>query len=312
MGKPPFRALPVKRRSAKVGRMFRKFIPALLLALSLALPACTSGPVASASAASGQEWTFRKSDLPLDPGYRFGVLGNGMRYIIRHNATPPGQGEVRLLIAAGSTAEREDELGYAHFIEHMAFNGSTRVPEGEMVKLLEREGLAFGADTNASTSFDTTLYKLNLPRNDPALLDTALMLMRETASELTFDADAIERERGVILSEKRVRDTYALRDLMDQLQFLYPAALFVQRLPIGTNETLNAVTSEKLRRLYSRIYTPGNATVIVVGDFDPDAVEAGIRRHFADWKRARTAARPDAGPVDPALAGRLAQRPMAR
>jgi len=277
--------------------MLRKFIPALLLALA----ACAPNPHSLASA--GPAWTIEESDLPVDPAFRFGELPNGMRYILRSNATPPGQGQVRLHIDAGSNSEHDDELGYAHFVEHMAFNGSTRVPEGEMVKLLEREGLAFGADTNASTNFDFTLYKLDLPRNDPALLDTALMLMRETASELTITQEAVERERGVIFSEKRVRDTYALRNLMDSLNFFYPGAHFVQRLPIGTDETLNAANSDKLRAFYSRIYTPSNATLIVVGDFDLDMVEAEIRKHFASWEAAPAPPKPDVGPVDPALSG---------
>src|SRR5690606_40868794 len=110
------------------------------------------------------------------------------------------------------------------FVEHMVFNGSTRVPVGAMLRLLEREGRAFGADTNASTGFDQTLYKLNLPRNDETLLDPALMVMRETASELTFDQEAVEREKGVILSERRVGDTYAFRNTIDNFDFLFPDA----------------------------------------------------------------------------------------
>ncbi len=280
---------------------------AALSAFSLALGsplAYAEAPAPANAAATSAGWAFEQSDLPVDPAFRFGRLDNGMRYIIRHNETPQGQGEVRLHIDAGSTAERDDELGYAHFIEHMAFNGSTHVPEGEMIKLLEREGLAFGADTNASTNFDATVYKLNLPRNDPALLDTALMLMRETASELTFEPDAVEREKGVILSEKRARDTYALRNLMDSLGFFYPGAHFVDRMPIGTAETLNAATAEALRGLYSRVYTPENSVLVVVGEFDPELVEAAIRNHFADWAPGVTIDGPGEGPVDTGIAGR--------
>jgi len=282
--------------------MLRKFLPALLLALA----ACAAQPGAIAEApapAARSAWAFEDSDLAPDPAFRFGRLDNGMRYIVRRNGTPAGQGQVRLLIKAGSSSETPGELGYAHFIEHMAFNGSTHVPEGEMVKLLEREGLAFGADTNASTTFDATLYKLDLPRNDPALLETALMLMRETASELTFDPEAVEREKGVILSEKRERDTFALRNVMERFQFLYPGAHFVQRWPIGTVETVQAADSARLRGLYRRIYTPGNATLVVVGDFDPDAVEAAIKARFASWAAAPTPAEPDQGPVDAARVG---------
>ncbi|KRA83899.1 M16 family metallopeptidase [Altererythrobacter sp. Root672] len=275
----------------------RSLFAAFLLATSV--PALAQ----PAPVAPEHEWPFEKSDLPADPAYRFGRLDNGMRYIIRSNGTPAGQAMVQFWINSGSVAETEQERGYAHFIEHMSFNGSTRIPEGEMVKLLEREGLAFGPDTNASTSFDTTLYMLNLPRNDPALLDTALMLMRETASELTFNPEAVEREKGVVLSERRVRDTYDYRDTIDGLEFFYPGARFVDRMPIGTFETLQAATPEKLRELYQRIYRPENTAIIVVGDFDADKVEAEIREHFASWQPASIIPETDPGPIPFDLAG---------
>ncbi|MBP6554799.1 MAG: insulinase family protein, partial [Novosphingobium sp.] len=130
----------------------------LLFALSistLALAACAPQVKGvSSTAAPEPGWAFEKSDVPVDPGYRFGKLPNGMRYVIRQNATPKGTALVRMQIDAGSLDEAENERGYAHYVEHMAFNGSTNVPEGEMVKLLERHGLAFGADTNASTGFE--------------------------------------------------------------------------------------------------------------------------------------------------------------
>ncbi|MEO6387737.1 MAG: insulinase family protein [Croceibacterium sp.] len=283
--------------------MIRRILLAAFLATT-ALPAhAQSAAPATPGVAEEHEWPFAKSDLPPDPAYRFGRLENGMRYIIRPNGTPAGQASVQFWVDAGSTAETEDERGYAHFIEHMAFNGSTHVPEGDMVKLLEREGLAFGADTNASTDFETTVYKLDLPRNDPALLDTALMLMRETASELSFTPEAIDRERGVVLSEKRTRDGYQWRDLVDGLAFLYPGSKFADRLPIGTTESLQAANSEKLRGLYQRIYRPENTAIIVVGDFDADAVEAAIRKHFGSWPAQAVVPVADAGPVPFDLAG---------
>lgn len=292
-------------------RLLRPLLLFLLL-LAPALPATgQDGPPA------GAEWPFAASDLPVDPAYRFGTLANGMRYVIRPNATPAGQGSVQLRIDGGSLDERPDELGFAHFVEHMAFNGSTHVPEGEMVRLLEREGLAFGADTNASTGFDATLYKLDLPRNDPALLDTALMLMREVASELTFDPAAVAREKGVILSERRVRDTYKLRNSVDELRFLYPGARFPERLPIGTREVLEGATAQALRGVWERLYRPDNAALVVVGDFDPDLVETAIRDRFAGWTGPPTGPAAEPGPVpfdhagetdihlDPALSERI-------
>ena len=272
--------------------MIRRFWLSALL-LILAVPALAQ----PAAVAERHEWPFAESDLPPDPAYRFGRLDNGMRYIIRPNGTPAGQGMIQFWVDSGSIAETDEERGYAHFIEHMAFNGSTRVPEGEMVRLLEREGLAFGADTNASTGFDVTLYKLDLPRNDPALLDTALMLMRETASELTFSPEAVEREKGILLSERRVRDTFQLRNVVDGLEFLYPGARFADRLPIGTAASLEAATADKLRALYDRLYRPENTALIVVGDFDADLVEAKIREHFASWQPAPIVPAVDPGPI---------------
>jgi zinc protease len=295
--------------------MIVRLLAALLLLA--AVPAFAEPPAQTAAVSPDHRWPFTKSDLPADPAYRFGRLANGMRYIIRPNATPKGTGMVQFWVDAGSLEETPAERGYAHFIEHMAFNGSTHVPEGEMVKLLERKGLAFGADTNASTSYDVTLFKLDLPKNDPGLLDTALMLMRETASELTIDQAAVDREKGVVLSEMRLRNTFQLRDALDSIAFAYPGSRFADRLPIGTQESLENATSAGLRAYYERVYRPENTALVVVGDFDPVAVEAAIRKHFGDWKGAAPAAHPSPGPIafkragltdiyiDPALAERV-------
>ncbi|WP_156841435.1 M16 family metallopeptidase [Novosphingobium aquimarinum] len=252
------------------------------------------------------DWAFETSDIPLDPGYRFGRLANGMRYVVRSNGTPEGTALIRMVIEAGSFDERDDEQGFAHFVEHMAFNGSTHVPEGEMIPLLERDGLAFGADTNASTGFERTTYKLNLPRTDPRLLQTALMLMRETASELTIAPDAVERERGVVLAEMRDRNTWRYRDLVANTKFQYPDSRFATRFPIGVPETVAAATADALRAFYERTYEPANTTLVVVGDFDPDLVEREIRARFADWRGQTPRPQPMAGPIDPQDKDRVA------
>ncbi|OYX66823.1 MAG: peptidase M16 [Sphingomonadales bacterium 32-64-17] len=288
-------------------RLLATLTSALALSLAITAPAAAQAPEYAAEApvaAAADPWPFATSDLPKDPAYRTGVLANGMRYIIRPNATPPKQGLVQLWVDFGSAAETDEQQGWAHYIEHMAFNGSTHLPEGEMVKLLEREGLAFGADTNASTGFDTTLYRLDLPRNDTALLDTALMLMRETASELTFDEEAVERERGIILSEISVRDTYQQRSAKDSLAFSYPGSAMAQRFPGGLPETVSAATGAKLKALWDRFYRPDNVALIVVGDYDADTVEAMIRERFADWQAEPPVPAATMGPVDFDLAGK--------
>lgn len=260
----------------------------------------TSAP---AYADNAPVWPFEASDVPVDPAFVFGTLPNGMRYVLRENHLPENTVLVRLWIGSGSLEETDEERGLAHYLEHMAFNGSKNVPEGEMLKLLEREGLAFGADTNASTSFEVTNYKLDLPRNDPKLIDTALMLMRETASNLTIDPEAVERERGVVLSEKRDRTTWQLKEVEDEWAFLAPGARFAERLPIGTDETLRAGDAARLREYYERNYVPANAVLTVIGAIDTKAVEAAIRDRFSDWRAASAPAEPEAGPVDIARKG---------
>ncbi|MEP2737185.1 MAG: insulinase family protein [Erythrobacter sp.] len=244
-------------------------------------------------------WAFDSSDIPVDPDYTFGVLPNGMRYILRENDTPEGQALVRLHIGSGSLDETDSELGLAHYLEHMAFNGTTNVPEGEMIALLEREGLAFGADTNASTGFEATTYKLNMPRNDEALLDTVLMIMRETASEMTISEEAVERERGVILAERRDRRNFAYRNLEDNLEFSTPGARYNERLPIGTLEILEKATAADLRGFYERTYVPKNATLIIVGDYPVKVMKTALEKHFASWESPAPApADPVTGPIE--------------
>lgn len=277
--------------------MRKVILPALAAAL------LTAPPLYAQEGFGGPDWAFEHSDLEAEEGYVFGRLDNGMRYIIRRNDRPEGTALVRMEIAAGRLDEREGERGLAHFVEHMAFNGSTNVPEGEMVRLLERLGLAFGADTNASTAFDFTQYKLDLPRSDTDLLDTALMLMRETASELLFDEDAVARERGVLVAERRDRTTYQRLNAADLVDFFFPRSLFAQRYPVLDREDVTTASAATLRRFWERTYIPANTTLVVVGDFEPKSVEAMIRDRFGDWQPALDVKQPDAGPVDPGYRG---------
>jgi zinc protease len=250
------------------------------------------------SADAEPQWAFEESDIPVDPEYTFGVLENGMRYILRENKTPEGQALVRMRIGSGSLEETESELGLSHFLEHMAFNGSTNIPEGEMVKLLERKGLAFGADTNASTGFEAITYMLNLPRNDADLLDTSLMLMRETASEITIAEDAVDRERGVILAERRDRRNFAYKSLEDNLEFSSPGARYITRLPIGTLPVLENATAADMRALYERTYVPENTVLAIVGDYPVEVLEAAVKKHFASWSGPEAPPEPVTGPLD--------------
>jgi len=271
--------------------------PAPLLARNTA-PAPAVAPVNPQTDAA-KAWNYAASDIRVDPNIVFGVLPNGMKYALLKNSTPKDSVALRLRFDVGSFAEAEDQRGLAHFLEHMAFNGSTHVPEGEMIKLLERKGLAFGADTNASTAFDQTVYQLDLPNASDDLIDTGLMLMRETAGELTIDPKAVDRERGVILSERRARDTYQLRSLVDQFAFAMPGMTVANRIPIGTEEVIRTAPAARIRDFYDHYYRPERATLVMVGDFDPAAVEAKIRARFSDWRgRGPAGADPDIGAID--------------
>jgi len=256
---------------------------AIVIALVAAgTPALAATAAATAPAVNG--WGVPLTDVTPDPSIRYGVLPNGMKYAIMRNATPKGTASVRLQIGFGSIAESDNERGLAHFIEHMAFNGSTHVPEGNMVKMLEREGLAFGPDTNAQTGFDKTTYMLDLPKADDEHVDTAMFLFREVAGELKFDPAAVDRERGVILGEERSKDSFQYREVVQLLGFEVPETPYPKRLPIGVDSVLKTASADTIRDLYHRYYRPENATLVFVGDADPTVIEAKIRKFFADWK----------------------------
>lgn len=244
------------------------------------------------------EWPQVRSDVAADPEFRFGALPNGMRYAIRKQSIPPGQAALRLRFDAGSLMETDAQSGLAHFLEHMAFNGSKSVPEGDMIKILERLGLAFGADTNASTDFNETVYKLDLPRTDADTVDTSLMLLRETAGNLTIAPAAVDRERGVVLSEERARDAPAYRVYKQRLAFWLKGQLPPQRLPIGKVEVLQSAPAALIADFYHSWYRPDRATLVAIGDFDPAEMEAKIKARFGDWTPATPPpAMPDLGAV---------------
>lgn len=266
-----------------------------------AAPAVTAlAPATAAALRERRIWAHEASDLKPDPAVTYGQLPNGLRYALMKNSLPSKTAAVRLRFGVGSLMEADDQQGLAHFLEHMVFNGSQNVPEGEMVKLLERYGLAFGPDTNAYTSFLETVYQLDLPDTRDELVDTALMLMRETADRLLLSPTAIDRERGVILSEKRSRDSPQYRSVVARLNFFYPEGRVGKRPPIGTQEVIQGAPRERFLDLYKGWYRPDNALIVVVGDLDPAAVEARIREKFGDWQRPATPiVPPDLGKVSP-------------
>ncbi|MBO6798085.1 pitrilysin family protein [Maricaulis sp.] len=247
----------------------------LMLPISLCAPA-----FAQSDAAEDAYWAHERSDLRADENVRFGRLENGMGFAILRNETPPGTASVRMAINVGALSETDPQQGLAHFIEHMAFNGTTNVPEGEMVHLLERYGLAFGADTNASTSETFVNYRLDMPNVDAETLDAVMFLMRETASEILMQTGAIDRERGVIMGEMRSRDTPLMQFWTEQAHFHYPGSVMAERNVIGTPETIQNVPRSEFVDYYTRYYTPERAILVVVGDVDPEDIENRIRNGF--------------------------------
>jgi len=224
-----------------------------------------------------------KSDLKAEEAIEYGRLPNGVRFAVMANETPSNTATLLMRFDTGSINEAENELGLAHFLEHMAFNGSKNIPEDEMVKRLERFGLAFGADTNASTSFEETIYQLELPEVNDEIIDETLMIMRETASNLTLDPEAIERERGVILAEKRARISPAYKAGIHSLKFFLDGSIYPNRIPIGTEETIKNVTPQQFRVFYEGYYRPEDTFIVLVGDFEADYAAGKIEEFFADW-----------------------------
>jgi zinc protease len=239
---------------------------------------CLLLPMAPAMAA---DWPH--SDIPPDPAVHFGVLPDGMRYAIMRNKTPAGAVSVRFGIAAGSMQEADDQKGLAHFLEHMAFRGSAHFPDGEINKTLERLGLRFGADTNAATGQDQTVYRFDLPRSDEASIDTVIRISRDIAGNLNLDPAIAKTEAGVVLSELRLRDVPGMRAAQAELDFELkdPRAA---ALPGGDPAIIAAAPIGRIADFYHAFYRPERAFLVVVGDVDPDKVEAKIKSAFADWR----------------------------
>ena len=229
-------------------------------------------------------WPQEASDIAADPAVLYGRLPNGMRYAILRNETPREQVSFRFRIAAGSIDEKPAQRGIAHFLEHMAFRGSARIPDGEAFRILERLGGQVGADTNAFTTQTQTSFHLNLPHGDRASLDAALTLMRETAGELSLTPQAIDSERAVVIAEERLFDTPAQHELIRQIGFLYRGQPIGDHLPIGDAALLDHFGAEDLRAFYRAYYRPERATLIVVGALEPAEMEKQIKDRFGDWR----------------------------
>ena len=254
----------------------RAAMAALVLAASFA-PALAQQPAPS-SAASSAPLT---AQIPLDPAIKTGTLPNGLTYFIRPTKKPEKRGELRLVVNVGSILEDDDQLGLAHFVEHMAFNGTKHFPKLEIPTFLESLGMRFGPSVNASTGFDETIYMLQVPTDKPDVLDRAFLILEDWAQGLTFDPAEIDKERGVVIEEWRGRRGAAARMQDEQLPVMLKGSRYAERLPIGTVENLQTFKHERLISFYKDWYRPDLMTVIAAGDFDVADVEKMITAHFS-------------------------------
>ena len=240
-----------------------------------------ASPEEAAAPVVPRPWPQDSSDIEPDPAATFGALPNGLRYVIYPNAEPPKRVSLRLHISSGSLMEADDQQGIAHFLEHMVFNGTKNYTAADLVPKMQRLGISFGAHANAYTSFDETVYMLDLPDLSAETLKLAFTVMRDFGDGALLTAEEIDRERGVILSEKVSRDTVSSRIMEQQFAALLPDSLVSRRFPIGTEEVIKTAPRERFLDLYQRFYTPRRMTFVVVGDIDVAEMKAKIEGTFS-------------------------------
>lgn len=255
--------------------MFKRFLLAGSLAILL-LPAtfAQTRPVAT----KPKPATSQK--IPLDPNLRMGKLPNGITYYIRKNTEPKNRAELRLVVKAGSILETDKQVGLAHFTEHMSFNGTKNFKKQELVDFLEKSGVNFGADLNAYTSFDETVYELQLPTDSSAVFRKGFQILEDWAHNVSFENEEIDKERGVVVEEWRLGQGAQERMRAKYFPVMLKGSQYAKRLPIGTKENLDTFRYETVKQFYKDWYRPDLQAVIVVGDVDVNEVESLIKEHF--------------------------------
>jgi zinc protease len=233
--------------------------------------------------------------VPLDKSVKFGKLPNGLTYYIRRNVKPENKVELRLVVNAGSVLERNDQQGVAHFLEHMAFNGTKNFPKNQLTEYLQKSGVRFGADLNASTSFDETIYMLPLSTKDAKVLSNGYQVIRDWAGNLLLDQSEIDKERGIILEEKRMRQGAGMRGITKYFPVLTNGSMYGERIPIGKEDIIKTAPRKVFSDFYTDWYRPNNMAVIAVGDIDVNQTEATIKKLFSDLKN------PAKAPTHPAI-----------
>jgi zinc protease len=261
--------------------------------LTLLVPA-----VGLASDTSTPKWPQELSDLPADPSVIFGRLSNGFGYILKVNHEPKDRVSMHLNVRAGSFLETDDQQGVAHFLEHMQFNGSTHFKPGDLVKYFQTIGMQFGPDANAHTGFTETVFDVVLPGGDAESIAGGLRVLKDYAEGALLLTTEIDRERGVILAEKRSRDSVDYRTFTSALAFELPEARISKRLPIGDDAVLKSVDRERIKSFYDTWYRPEKMVLIMVGDFNVDTTILQIKEAFSTMTaRAPALPEPDPGRI---------------
>lgn len=223
--------------------------------------------------------------LPIDENVRYGVLENGLTYIIRHNDESKNRANFYIAQKVGSVLEEDNQRGLAHFLEHMAFNGSEHFPGKSMINYLEKNGVKFGNDLNAYTSFDQTVYNIdNVPVDRENIVDSCLYILYDWSAAISLEHDEIDNERGVILEEWRTRNNAPLRMYEATAQVLFKGTKYPERMPIGTMDVVQNFSYDTLKDYYKKWYRPDLQGIIIVGDIDAEAVEAKIKEIWSQRK----------------------------
>src|SRR5215208_2291864 len=251
-------------------------------------PAATSSTSPAAAAVARADSGTR---LPFDPQAITGTLPNGIKYFVRANKRPEKRAELRLVVNAGSILEDEDQRGIAHFVEHMSFNGTKNFPKADLVNYLESVGMRFGPDLNAYTSFDETVYMLQIPTDTTRILEKGFQILEDWARDVSFDKTEIAKERGVVVEEWRGKRGAGARILDKELPIIFSGSRYAQRLPIGSQESIQGFSDDAVRRFYQDWYRPDLMAVVAVGDFDAAQIERIIKQKFSDIPPAPMSAR---------------------
>ena len=234
---------------------------------------------------AGQAMAQMMPALPVDKDVRIGKLENGLTYYIRYNNWPENRAEFYIAQRVGSIQENDDQRGLAHFLEHMCFNGTKNFPGNGVIRYCESIGVQFGGDLNAYTSIDRTVYNIsNVPTARQSVQDSCLLILHDWADGLLLEPEEIDKERGVIHEEWRMRTSAQMRMLERSLPKLYPNSKYGQRMPIGLMEIVDNFKPQTLRDYYEKWYRPDNQAIIVVGDVDVDRIENKIKEMFGDIK----------------------------